>query len=63
MRENHYAILTRSKISYVFTYKISITLLIFPKCRDGITPIQQQSYNFLRCKSIGLKNKFTADAS
>ena len=55
MRENHYAILARLKISYVFTYKISITLRIFPKCRDGITPIQLQSYNFLRCKSIGLE--------
>ncbi len=28
IRENHYAILAQSKISYVFTYKISITLLI-----------------------------------
>ncbi|MCM1221750.1 MAG: hypothetical protein NC548_45500 [Lachnospiraceae bacterium] len=27
MRENHYAILALSKISQVFTYKISITLL------------------------------------
>ena len=33
MRENHYAILARSKISYVFTYKISITLLIISKYR------------------------------
>ena len=30
MRENHYAILVfRLKISYVFKYKISITLLLF----------------------------------
>ncbi len=28
-RENHYAIFAQLKISYVFTYKIRITLLIF----------------------------------
>ncbi len=33
MRENHYAIVARLKISYVSNYKISITLLILPKCR------------------------------
>ena len=36
MRENHYAILARMKVSQVFTYKISITLLIFPKCRGEV---------------------------
>ena len=35
-RENHYAILARMKVSQVFTYKISITLLIFPKCRGEV---------------------------
>ena len=35
-RENHYAILARMKVSQVFTYKISITLLIFPKCRGKV---------------------------
>ena len=32
MRENHYAIIARSKSSYVSNYKISITLLMFSKC-------------------------------
>ena len=33
MRENHYAILVfRLKISYVFKYKISITLLLILTC-------------------------------
>ena len=32
-RENHYAILAHLKISQVFIYKISITLLYFLKCR------------------------------
>ena len=33
MRENHYAILASNlKISYVFKYKISITLLLFLIC-------------------------------
>ena len=33
MRENHYAILASNlKISYVFKYKISITLLLFLLC-------------------------------
>ena len=33
MRENHYAILASNlKISYVFKYKISITLLSFLVC-------------------------------
>lgn len=36
MRENHYAIsCIKSKISQVSNYKMSITLLIFPKCRAG----------------------------
>lgn len=34
MRENHYAIIARLKRSYVSNYKISILLLIFPKCLD-----------------------------
>ncbi len=41
MHENHYAILTRSKISYVFTYKISITL-IFIYVLERVFPIQMQ---------------------
>lgn len=37
MRENHYAIsCIKSKISQVSNYKISITLLIFPKCRGTV---------------------------
>ncbi len=34
MRENHYAIIARLKSSYVSNYKISILLLILPKCLD-----------------------------
>lgn len=34
MRENHYAIIARLKSSYVSNYKISILLLILPKCPD-----------------------------
>ena len=36
MRENHYAILVSNlKISYVFKYKISITLRILFVCNDN----------------------------
>ena len=35
-RENHYAILARMKVSQVFTYKISITLLIFQYVIDRL---------------------------
>ena len=38
MCENHYAIVARLKIFYVSNYKISITLLCFPKCR-GLTNV------------------------
>ena len=39
MRENHYAIsCIKSKISQVSNYKMSITLLIFPKCRGRQLP-------------------------
>jgi hypothetical protein len=44
MRENHYAILALLKSSYVFTYKISITLLIFKNVADRIASIQLQNY-------------------
>ena len=44
MRENHYAILALSKISQVFTYKISTTLPIFPKCTEGQSSLHLRSY-------------------
>ena len=43
MRENHYAILVfRLKISYVFKYKISITLLLFSYVLERVASIQLQ---------------------
>lgn len=44
-RENHYAILARMKVSQVFTYKISITLLIFPKMSWKELPLTEYKGN------------------
>ena len=46
MRENHYAILVSNlRISYVFKYKISITLLIFLICLGKELPQIQRKNN------------------
>ena len=48
MRENHYAILASNlKISYVFKYKISITLLLFSYVLERIASIHLQKYRIL----------------
>ena len=47
MRENHYAILVfRLKISYVFKYKISITLLLICLGRSFLNPLTK-IYNLI----------------
>ncbi len=43
MRENHYAILALVKSSYVFIYKISITLLIISYVVNRPKPIRLQN--------------------
>ncbi len=59
-RENHYAILARMKVSQVFTYKISITLLIFPKCRGKVIafPIANLAKIFEREGVIAIENLY-----
>lgn len=45
MRESHYAISCISlKISYVFTYKINITSLLFPYVLERVASIRVQKY-------------------
>ena len=54
MRENHYAILVfRLKISYVFKYKISITLLLILTCRGKsfLNPLTKIN-NFINNRGI-----------
>ena len=55
MRENHYAILVSNlRISYVFKYKISITLLIFliclgkgcPNPNTKVQKVRDMSFNY-----------------